>query len=318
MIEIGIVGCGAVVEYFYLKQLRRIPGLRVIAVCDRDQEQAQRVAKEFGAEVTDLQTLISKCAIIAVATPPASHYAIVKQCLQQGRSVFVEKPYVTNYDQAVELNNLAKENGATVCVNHFRRYFPPIQLMREVIEGGLIGDVTGFRLSEGGRFRWKTVSDYVSKDRSGGVIYDTGSHTIDTALYASGFDAIPFEVGLREITRDKPEPSHEVEAAFSILVNDGRQVPMTLKLSRYNCLAGRVRIVGTRGWIECGVYPGATLRVCGTGRSIIVKPREEIVSDGECFRRSCADAFLNNERAANRSTLCSPVIRVVEKLSYYE
>ena len=55
---------------------------------------------------------------IFVATPPPTHYDIVKECLQKGKNIFCEKPLTLNYNSSLELINLAKEKNTCLYIDN--------------------------------------------------------------------------------------------------------------------------------------------------------------------------------------------------------
>lgn len=247
MIALGLVGCGAVVHEIYTKALLGRSAYKVRFVCDTDPAQAASAAALFDAEVVSLETLADNAEAIIISTPPSTHASLVRACLRPGRTILCEKPYVTTHKEAREVCEEARASGSRVFVNQFRRVFPQVELAHDLVRLGLIGDVTGFQATEGGRFVWRAVSYYTTRDPNGGVLWDTGSHTLDMALFASGLDGSPDmavqDVGVR---RDKAEPSHDFRADFQLSV-DGRAIDGHVHVSRTEALPNLVVVSGTGG-----------------------------------------------------------------------
>lgn len=290
--SIGIVGCGAVVNYFYVRQLPRIPGARVRAVADLNPELAAKAAAAFGCEPVAYEEMLTKVGLVIVATPPGSHRSLAKAALEKGCHVWVEKPFVGRRADAVELVELARRAGRQAYVGQFRRFFPAVRLMRELVLSGVFGRVRELQLFEGGRYRWQTNSEYISRDPFGGVLMDTGSHLLDIGLFATGLDRTALTCRVETVKRDKEEPAHEVDARFALEVEHG-QVACRMALSRFSALANKARVVCDHGWVECGLMPAATVRIGGPGGATVVKPKEEIPGDQECFRRQCEAILLD-------------------------
>ena len=78
---------------------------------------------------------------------------------------------------------------------------------------GVLGQVTELSAFEGGRFSWQAESGYVYKDPYGGVLFDTGSHTLDTLLYVACFDTGSLEVTTVHTQRDSRRVLHGKSAA---------------------------------------------------------------------------------------------------------
>ena len=76
-----------------------------------------------------------------VATPAETHYEISKQILYSNHHVFVEKPFTTNLEDAIELNKIAKEKQRHIMVGHVLLFHPAFNKMKEFINNGKIGDL---------------------------------------------------------------------------------------------------------------------------------------------------------------------------------
>lgn len=295
MTRIGIVGCGAVVDYFYRKQLPKLKHTRVTGVCDRDAARASMAAGYFGCRACSLDELLTQSDFLIIATPPQSHHTLAASALSRNVSVLVEKPFVLARADAENLIEQSKASGAALYVSHFRRFFPSVQSAREFINAGVLGAVTAIEMYEGGIFRWNTASGYVASDLHGGVLYDTGSHTLDVALYVAGLDRQRLTFDVLSVRRDKAEPAHEIDAQF-VLSTGQRAIQTRLVLSRKTQLANRIRFHCENGWLECGLLPSSPLRVAGRHGepACVIKPRDPTQSDGECFRRMCESVFTGN------------------------
>ena len=95
---------------------------------------------------------IKDCDAVVIVTPPETHYALVKEALEAGKHVLVEKPFVKTYDQALELVDLAAASGLTLMVDHTYVYSPAVRKIKEVLESGELGDiiyVEGVRINLG-------------------------------------------------------------------------------------------------------------------------------------------------------------------------
>lgn len=283
--SIGIVGCGAVTQFFHTAVLPDLAPGAVVGVSDLNRTAAETVAKAFGCPVVEFSSLLEAAELIVVATPPASHARLARSALEAGRSVVVEKPFVTGGSDAADLVNLAKQRGLHLFVAHLRRFWPRVQLAQEIIQSGILGAVLGFDLFEGGRFGWTTASNYVTSDPFGGVLLDTGSHTLDMALYAAGLDRVPLEsVTVEQVARDRPEPSHELDARFTLRAG-GRRMPCRLYVSRVQPLANLVRLHCEHGRIEVGLGLNGQVILHGPRGVTAVLPTWKAASIQETFYR---------------------------------
>jgi predicted dehydrogenase len=78
---------------------------------------------------------------VAIATPVRSHHGLVSAALEAGKHVFVEKPLAASLAEAVELADLAASRGLVLMPGHTFLYSPPVNAVRELIDGGALGDV---------------------------------------------------------------------------------------------------------------------------------------------------------------------------------
>lgn len=314
--RVGIVGCGAVVEHFYYRSLPVLPTARVVGVCDRNEAQQARVAESFRCAGCRLEELLPQIDLLVVATPPSSHHPLAMAALQAGVDAWVEKPFTATFAQASELVQTAAAARRRLHVGHFRRFFTGVRLARDLVSTGLLGRILAVEMYEGGRFRWTAQSDYFTEDPTGGVLLDTGSHTLDTALFVAGWDRVPVSCRVEKVTRDKREPAHEIRARFQLEVL-GNAVPCTLDLSRFDVLANRVRLIGQSGWVEWGTAALAPVRIGGRdGSGVVVQPAEGYLTAEEAFHRQSlavmkgtADDVLGGQLFLNQMNILERILK---------
>lgn len=78
---------------------------------------------------------------VAIATPAATHGAIVRACLEAGKDVFVEKPICLDIQEARQLVELARERGRILMVGHLLWYHPVVLKLKELIDAGELGKI---------------------------------------------------------------------------------------------------------------------------------------------------------------------------------
>lgn len=78
---------------------------------------------------------------LAIATPAATHGALVRQCLEAGRDVFVEKPMCLSVGEAELLTLLARQQRRILMVGHVLWYHPAILKLKELIDEGELGRI---------------------------------------------------------------------------------------------------------------------------------------------------------------------------------
>lgn len=280
--DLGIIGCGAVTQRNYVKTLPMFSDIKVKCVHDIDDSLSKLVAKQLDAKATTKEELFDKCKIIIIATPPSTHFSLVREALSMGKRVICEKPFVGNVEEALGLLDIAKKSNSELFVAHFRRLYPSVQLARELVDSGVLGQIVSIEAYEGGRFSWKTKSGYVYKDPYGGVLFDTGSHTIDMALYIAKLDSMEMLASLSSIRKDKVEPAHDVEANL-VLNSPIGEVDFRIKLSRRQMLANKIRITGTNGFIDIPTLISNYVRLGSKNSSTVLYSKVNYEDLMDCF-----------------------------------
>ncbi len=110
---LAIVGCGFVSDY-YLRTLSGHPGLRLVAVTDRDPGRAAAVAREHRVEHhRSIDTLLAdeRISVVVNLTDPRSHHDVTRAALLADKHVYSEKPLATDLCRAVELVELSERRG---------------------------------------------------------------------------------------------------------------------------------------------------------------------------------------------------------------
>src|SRR5262245_9966776 len=96
MVRAAIVGCGKLADQ-HVQAIRRSPGSTVVAVCDREALMAWQLAGRFEIKhrFEDLGAMLKESSpdVVHLTTPPQSHYALARQCLEAGAHVYIEKPF---------------------------------------------------------------------------------------------------------------------------------------------------------------------------------------------------------------------------------
>lgn len=143
-LRIGAIGCG----YWgpnLIRNFIEIPGAQVIAIADLQQEPLNRMMQRFPqieASTRDYHDLFSmNLDAVVIATPPATHYAIARDCLEHGLHVLVEKPITLNSEDAEKLIQVAQENNRHLMVGHTFEYNSAVRAIKQMIQSGELGDI---------------------------------------------------------------------------------------------------------------------------------------------------------------------------------
>jgi predicted dehydrogenase len=142
MLRVAIVGCGKVADK-HITQVMRLGGAQIVAVCDREELMASQLAERFGVPraFSDVAELLTSCHpnIVHITTPPASHFAIAKQCMEAGCHVYVEKPFTVSAEEALQLVNISQSTGMKMTVGNETQFTPVACEMRRLVRSGYLG-----------------------------------------------------------------------------------------------------------------------------------------------------------------------------------
>lgn len=142
MLNVGIVGYG----YWgpnIVRNFEQIAESKVVAVCDKSPAARQKLQKNHPAirVAADPQELITDPGIdvIAVVTPVWTHYEIAKAALENGKHVFVEKPFTSCSQQAEELIELAEKKNLKIMVDHTFLFTGAVKKIAQFLDDGTLG-----------------------------------------------------------------------------------------------------------------------------------------------------------------------------------
>jgi predicted dehydrogenase len=123
---------------------RRVPGIDLAALCDRDAGRVAAAARAWGVPrtYTDHHALLAgeRLDVLSVCTPADTRLDVIRCALEHGvRVVFCEKPLAATVDEARRIRALAAEAGAVVAVNYLRRWDPSVRAVKNLVAGGSLG-----------------------------------------------------------------------------------------------------------------------------------------------------------------------------------
>jgi len=151
-VKAAIVGCGMISDV-YLKNLsgeeRLFDIIDVVACCDMNEAAARARAEKYNLRVMTLDEICADAEIEMVInlTNPGAHYTVIKQLLLAGKHVYTEKVLCLKLDEAREVVRLADEKQLYLGASPDTFLGASVQTARQIVESGLIGDVTSCHAS---------------------------------------------------------------------------------------------------------------------------------------------------------------------------
>jgi len=265
-LRIGIIGCGAVTAKCHLPALQQIPGGRVTALADSCLERAEELAACYGVDhvAADYRSVLDHVDALILALPHHLHVAIGVDVLKAGKHVLMEKPLANTVEECDELITAARNADRVLAVGLVRRYMAAILATRQWVASGLLGDLEGFDVEEGGVYGWPVASDFFFRPEmsGGGVLMDTGAHVLDT---------LRWWLGDLQVTGYEDDAAGGVEADCTMQLRTVGGAEGTLKLSRVRTLSNRCLLRGSRALLEVNplanrvwlIPRGSEMGLCG-------------------------------------------------------
>jgi predicted dehydrogenase len=144
VVKFGVVGYG----YWgpnVVRNLDQLDGSAVVAVCDKSPTARKRIHKSYPhiKVVSESAELLASPEIdaIAVVTPVWTHYELTKAALENGKHVFVEKPFTSDSAQAEELIELADKKNLKIMVDHTFLFTGAVKKISQLLDEGTLGRI---------------------------------------------------------------------------------------------------------------------------------------------------------------------------------
>jgi predicted dehydrogenase len=144
LINIGVAGVGGWGKNL-ARNFSQISECTLKYICDLDSRRLEQLRLQLPGTrpTTRFEDLLedNELHAVVVATSAGTHYKLCKAALLAGKDVFVEKPFVLEVAQAVELTNLAQQLGRVLMVGHLLEYHPIITRLKQMIDSGELGQI---------------------------------------------------------------------------------------------------------------------------------------------------------------------------------
>lgn len=188
-LKIGLIGTGSISES-HLQAYQANTKVQLVAVCDLNEDRARDTANKYHIPnvYTDYRELLASPEVdaVSICTWNNSHAEISIAALQAGKHVLCEKPLCKTVDEALQIEQAARESGKLLQVGYVRRHASNIAVLKKFIDAGDLGEIYYAKASllrrlgnPGGWFADRARS-------GGGPLIDIGVHAIDLCWYLMG------------------------------------------------------------------------------------------------------------------------------------
>lgn len=198
-IRIGVICPSEIAYRRFMPALKKCDGIEFAGIATADSsewngvlteelkkseiEKARKFTDEYGGRLFDsYAALLGSPEIDAVylPLPPALHYRWGKAALENGKHLFMEKPFTTALEDTKELISIARSKGLAIHENYMFAYHSQIEWIKGKINEGAVGDIRLIRIDFGFPFRGANDFRY-NKSLGGGALLDCGGYTLKLA-----------------------------------------------------------------------------------------------------------------------------------------
>jgi predicted dehydrogenase len=244
--------------------LRDLDNCELIAVSRADAARAEAFATEFGARRwhADWRELLKDPEVEAVyvATPVHLHAEQAIAAAEAGRHVLCEKPMALSAAECERMNAAAEANGVWLGVTYYRRFYPVVERVAEILRSGEIGTPVVAQMNAFERFepgpdhprRWLLDK----KMSGGGPMFDFGSHRIEVLLNLFG---PPLRV--RAVTGNVLFRREVEDTACAIFQFEGRTQAVLTVTHAAREPQDTLEIFGSEGSVRADVLNEGRLRI---------------------------------------------------------
>jgi len=301
--KVGIIGTGWIAEKAAIT-LGGLDQCEAYAVGSRTLATAEAFAKKWDIPRAygSYSELIadSNVDLVYVGTPHSHHYDVTKDAIMAGKPCLVEKAFMANVRQTREIISMAHEKNVFLAEAIWTRYQPVVQMVRDLINSGRIGNprlvtaTLGYSMGDKPRI--------MRPDLCGGALLDLG-------VYALNFVRMFFPADIVSIdgTCVKSATGMDITNAMTIVLADG--VLCNLQSSA-SCVGDNIGVIaGTQGnLIIDNINNPQTITVNGPDRTYVetIRVPQQITGYEYQFlacRQALIDGLLEPREMSHAETL---------------
>jgi len=191
-LRIGLIGTGGIAHSHMRSYLKLADDVEVVGGSDIVPGRAKEFFAKFNmpnAKAFDSNDglLALDLDAVSVCTYNSTHAECTVAALNAGLHVLCEKPMSVTLDEAVEMYRASKKAKKILTVGFQPRYDPNMDLVREIVGSGILGEVYYIQTG-GGRRRGMPGGTFIRKELAGvGALADIGCYSLDMVLSAVGY-----------------------------------------------------------------------------------------------------------------------------------
>lgn len=179
----AVIGYGYAGRSFHSYLITITPGLTLHGVYSSSPEKRAQIVRERGCQAySTIDDVLADPLVdlVVIATPNDRHAPLAIRALEAGKAVVTDKPMAVTVDEAQRMVDTAERTGQLLSVFQNRRWDGDFLTVRQLIEGGQLGNVRWIELAWQ---RWGAPRGWRGEAaKGGGRLYDLGAHLLDQLL----------------------------------------------------------------------------------------------------------------------------------------
>lgn len=144
-LRVGVVGLGHWGPNI-VRNAARHPRIQLVCLCDTDPLAFDRAKIQTSPDVrrVNMPAHLFRDPLVdavIIATPGATHYALAKAALSEGKHVLCEKPLTLRTEEAQELCSIAAASDLKLMVGHTFLFNNSVLKVKELLDAGRVGEI---------------------------------------------------------------------------------------------------------------------------------------------------------------------------------
>ncbi|WP_371373607.1 Gfo/Idh/MocA family protein [Thalassotalea aquiviva] len=242
--------CASRIARTFIADMQYVTNGEVVAIATRKPADANAFAQEYDIKRAyagyDAMLADPDIDAVYISSPHSLHYQHTKAAILAGKSVLCEKPFTVGAEQAIELQQLARQHQVYVMEAMWTYFLPAIKQAKQWVEEGRIGQVVQIDADFGYPIPYSKTQREYNKDLGGGCLLEMGIYPVALAYL---------------FTKQQPDKIYSVSRLAPNGVEDdvkmllqyqqpSGQIAVSLSTSFIARLSNCAYIVGTEGYIS--------------------------------------------------------------------
>jgi 1,5-anhydro-D-fructose reductase (1,5-anhydro-D-mannitol-forming) len=279
-VTFAIIGCGDVTEKKSGPAFQKVKGSALKTVMRRDAEKLRDYARRHHIKhyTTDYLEIMKDPGIDAVyiATPPDMHCFYTLEAAKYGKAVYVEKPMALTTAECRQMTAACEKAGVPLFTAYYRRGMKKFQTIRKILSRGDLGELRGFH------YQYACPVPGINPGRSwlmdpekagGGMLYDIGSHMIDTLRFLFGEVDTAYGISTNQSGQYAVNDTHSIALRFAGGVQGTMQLTFCATEQKDEAI-----VYGSRGVLQFSIMDNDPITVSANGntREVAFAPMEHV------------------------------------------